>query len=326
MATPQLLPLRRVRILEYALFGLYIGFVACRLKGDQLSALVMLASDGQLFLSPTLVGLGAALVAFPILLGLHKVIVAGLTRWQQRNLTSVERCLVMAALFFAIGISLNTDEQSTLETRMARLSAQGQHEEALETSSRYLNATPQLVALRTFALLHAKQDQDGRMLAEHFFDYPLPLNASSQLLRLDSLAPTIAPFYPRLREVQQRATPEQMRRNDQHLRLLGLLLDRRLDAFARQLPEVWPVRASVDSLPSAYREALLIYQRQSASPAFAYVDPVKEALLDDFFKARDEVRAQMPATRQKQFEANALFADHSNTYWYYYYYNSPSRP
>lgn len=259
------------------------------LIGEQLSAQVA----PWFLIAPKWWGLMAVLACFPLSF-----------YWFRRlghTLSTLSLLARIFLVFFLIGWLTPSNELDTLELRTARLAAQGQYEEALRIGARSHLCSHKLVSLRCEIL----QRQSPTSLPLHFFDYSLPLEVSATHLK-----PIQHPYRNKLPS----HTPQQ------HVQLLGLLLDRRLDAFAQALLSSSP---TLDSLPPIYLQALLLHQRLSPDATFKLHHPTTQANYQDFIDYRKKVQA-MPLLQRapsQRAEANLLYPLYGNTYWWYYYYN-----
>ena len=65
--------------------------------------------------------------------------------------------------------------------------------------------------------------------------------------------------------------------------LCAFLLDGNIDAFANTLPKYYLIDST---LPKHYKEALILYSRQTLHPSVVYKDPVLEADYEDFTTLR----------------------------------------
>lgn len=317
--------LRRVRILEYVLFGAFIGCTTGTLKGDALVALGSSLSRGRFLLSPTLIAGVFVVCLTPLAVFLFRRLIAAIENRGHISFTLRHRLTAIVACFFAIGLLLPTDEQTTLELRTARFIATRQPEAAIAVGKDYQQPTPTLLALRALALSQLQTTPDHSPLAERFFDYPLPPKTQAEMLHLDTAAATIAPFYAHIQQtVAEPPLREVADAQALHLQLISLLLERKLIAFAHAIPAQWRSSQHLEEMPSCYREALVLYQRQSMQPLFSYSDPATEALHRDFSEARKKLQATQPQPSPKAaiIEANALRSDYGQTYWHYFYYNS----
>ena len=94
--------------------------------------------------------------------------------------------------------------------------------------------------------------------------------------------------------------------------LCGLLIDRRLDAFARALPRYYTVSDSLP-LPRHYREALTLYTHSRTNPVLEYHD----AVTDEDYADLQELEAQYSDPRERHIRVKEKY---QGSYWYYYEY------
>lgn len=315
MNTSSPLPLRRVRMLLYVLFGVFMLFYTSVLKGDFLCALIMRLSGDRFLLSPWLIGSILTLLSLPLLWWFTRLFSLffrsqPLHRW----------FLSFFLLLFAIGLSTDTSETETLELRTARLCAIGQYDEALKVGERFVHTSHHLLALRAFALSQLETTETVP-IAEHFFAYPLPSNANSRSLRLDSSASTIAPFFSRLKAHRDSLSPRRQHQQDRHLMLLGLLLDRKLNDFARSLPPFYTRLNAPEKIPTIYREAIFLHTRLTSHPFVTFHDPNTAANYRDFLDLRQNLRQQYPGNTSSAAAArrNMMRKTYGDTYWFYYF-------
>lgn len=307
--------LRRVRIFQYVLFGVFTLFYCSVLKGDALAALFFRISGERWLLSPWFMGcLVTALVVF-----LVGRVVRFRTILPARISLSV-RLILTAVFFFTIGILTNSNEKDTLELRMARLCAMGKYEQALKEGERFVHPSPNLLALRTYALSQLQADSVVP-LAERLFDYPLPYHTTARMLQLDSTATTIAPFYRRIKQLREDLPMTLLGEQALHLRLMGSLLDGHLNTFVHHLPKKY-ISDKPERIPTTYREALYLYSRLTSQPLVTYNDATTAANYRDFVDYRQKVRQQYPYEREgaKDAERNLMRNMYGSTYWFYYFY------
>ena len=97
-------------------------------------------------------------------------------------------------------------------------------------------------------------------------------------------------------------------------RLCALLAERDLDKFAEMLSGKCDVAkpSAADSLPKAYREALIIYQHQRSTPLTAFTD----SLLELDYRDMRQLMALCKTTAELN---EQLRQNYRNTYWYYFY-------
>lgn len=197
---------------------------------------------------------------------------------------------------------------------------EGDDKEALRVGAESLETDAHLTMLRAFAL--ARQGE----LGEHLFDYPihskgadlLPLfDSQSRFLALpaDSVLDMLSVLKPK-REMSVYGYFRVL--DDYHVGtataadyyLCALLIDRRLDDFARVLKRHYPID---NRLPRHYKEALLLYAHQREHPVVIYKDAVMEEDWNDM--------QQLMAERSKRSERNLfMLENYRGSYWYYYFY------
>ena len=97
--------------------------------------------------------------------------------------------------------------------------------------------------------------------------------------------------------------------------LCGLLIDKKLDAFAKALVTYYSKEDTllIDNLPKHYREAMTLYSRLRSKPIVVY----HNAVMDEDWKNLQELEAQYsdPSERKGRVEEQ-----YRGTYWYYYEY------
>ena len=201
---------------------------------------------------------------------------------------------------------------------MGRLCLQEHYVEALSVGENFADPTPQVVALRAYALTQLQRDTLSSPLADTFFDYPLPSKANAAMLRIVPTAAT--PYYTELVHRSLAASPALRRSRQQHLHWLGLLLDRKLSTFAEEFRSSPFAFSHPETLPMAYREALVLYRRTGAQPFVSYTDATIEANYRDFLDLRQKFLATQAHSSIE--EGNLLRSDYGQTYWHFYFYNS----
>lgn len=311
--------LRRVRILLYALFGVFIFFYTGVLKGESLTARLYHFTEGAFLINPIYFGVGALFLTLLVIYLLQQFLLPKVC--SQCPKVTLHRSLgILLVVCFSMGFLTPADEAQTLELKMARLCLQGRYRTALSVGENFFQPTPQLLALRAFALTQLQNDTLHIPLAENFFVYPLPPKANSAMLELDSTAVGVAPYYSSLmcRKTQASTALQHSRR--QHLLLIGLLLDRKLEDFSLSLPPNLINDSRPETLSTTYREALVLYRRTHSHPFILYNDATSEANYQDFLDLRQKLRTTHPHSTIA--ESNLLRSDYGKTYWYFYLYNS----
>lgn len=192
------------------------------------------------------------------------------------------------------------------------------YDEALRVGEESQETNERLTMLRAFAL-----SKKGK-LAEALFEYPiagtsetlLPMQVKPQILPADSIwkhlgarCPKTMPaeMYYEILERDTLATPAMA-----DYRLCGYLIDRNLNAFVKMLPKYYEVSDTMP-LPRYYKEALILYQHQTAHPLLVYHDSV---LAEDWNNLQ-QLKTEYAKEPERQYR---IFDNYQKTYWYYYYY------
>ena len=224
-----------------------------------------------------------------------------------RTWMNLAQLTVMMLFVAAVGNTNAVDHfRAHAETALLR----GDNREAMRVGWESLETDPQLTMLRAFAL-----SREG-LMGEKLFCYPivgsgadlLPMREAPLLLPADSIwkhlggkpgKPMSEKMFYKLLEHDSLAMPAVA-----DYVLCGRLIDRDLKGFARLLPKYYDVQ----NLPRHYREAMVLYERQTQS-----VDTVDEALSREYEQLLQSLEAS-PATEQQL----QLLERYRNTYWYYY--------
>jgi hypothetical protein len=174
---------------------------------------------------------------------------------------------------------------------------QEDHAEALRTGAKSHETDARLSMLRIYAL-----SKEG-LLGDRLFHYtikgnsrqliPLPetLEASSFLLSNDSA-------------LQAKMV------ND--YRLCVLLIDKKVDEFAEELPNYYDTSAS---LPRHYQEALILYSHLRSNPVINYSDASMDEDWDNF----QYIKNQYATLNERK---GQLGEHYFGSYWYYYYFEN----
>lgn len=229
-----------------------------------------------------------------------------------RTWMNLAQLTVMMLFVAAVGNTNAVDHfRAHAETALLR----GDNREAMRVGWESLETDPQLTMLRAFAL-----SREG-LMGEKLFCYLivgsgadlLPMREAPLLLPADTIwkhlggkpgKPMSEKMFYKLLEHDSLAKPAVA-----DYVLCGRLIDRDLKGFARLLPKYYDVQ----SLPRHYREAMVLYERQTKS-----VDTVDEALSKEYEQLLQSLEAS-PATEQQL----QLLERYRNTYWYYYLSNHP---
>ncbi len=225
--------------------------------------------------------------------------------------------LQLALMMIGVAAVSNTNAVQHFRAHSEVALMKGDTDEALRVGRRSLETDESLTMLRIFAL-----SQKGQ-LADRLFEYAvggtsadmLPLQGSKSMLLLmpDSLlwqhfnrypAGSVTQYLDSL-ECDTLATPVW-----RDYKLMGQLIDRRIDTFVVCLPRYYTMEA--DSLPRHYREALVLYQ-QTVDTLFIYNDSLMLTRWHDFH-ANDSI---YPKPSERKIRTEEEFR---GTYWYYYFF------
>lgn len=251
------------------------------------------------------------------------------TLWQSFMPPAME----LTALFLYIGIGAAATDTDHYELRTAQAIESGHCMQAYNVGERALAVTPRLFALRCY--LMATTQKKG--LGEKFMEQPVPDGGSENLLfPTDARQKCLLPCdsLNRLLGESKRAdeTPlayfrrcaygekgDAGKNKDRKTSpaadyyLSALLLDRRLDDFARDVQVLYPDAVSDGTLPAYFAQALVFYVRQRSAPIVHYHDTAIEANLLDYSDMADTI-----ADKRKR--CNLLRRSYGDTYWWWYEY------
>ena len=306
-------PIRRVRILQYALFGAFVYCYFGVLVSERLMACTysLFPNFTVRFLLgfPHFFGCLALCIFLPLLIYCNK-------RWSlfKRCGSLTRQVLYLTLLFFILGLIPVADELTILELRTARLIALHKNDEALELGRRYASDSPRLQMLRLRAL--GTIDRMG----ESFFEMPGSYHPFSDRIQAERLVnePIGRGGYAYLREGDSTfSVPPAM----------AALLDGNLDRFAGTVPRKYLIDRHPETIPVAFRQALVLYVRLTTHPILSYQDEATEANYRDFISRRDSIRKQFPRDVKdaERAERNLMADDFYGTYWFYYFYECPDR-
>lgn len=217
----------------------------------------------------------------------------------------------------------NTDAVFHYRMRAERCLLEGDFEGALAVGRKSLECDEHLVMLRMHAL--ARQGELGNKLFEYKVCgtsksiLPTDGHAALMLYPADSIyqylgavpAHQMTPMhYLQLaqRHLQLKDSLPHQAVND--YLLSGYLIDKDIDAFARELGKHYSLN---DSLPKHYREAMVLYTHLRARPVAVY----QNAVLDEDYANFRELRRQYP---DKMEQKGKVADEYFGTYWYYYWY------
>ena len=268
---------------------------------------------------------GTWLWLFPLAL-----VVWGLVSWWARSYQSYEsrvgqtrvlwsNLLLMAAMMAGVGAIGNTNAVFHYRAHMECSLCEHDYDEVLACGAKSLESDPSMLMLRMYAL-SKKQE-----LGERLFEYTVN-GTSADILPLNSRSVTVV--YPAdsifsYLGAWPRSYMSSMQYVDALIRhgqatppvpdylLCGYLIDRDLDAFAKNVGRFYTVN---DSLPKHYREALTLYTHLRSTPVVDY----HHAVMDEDFANFRELEKEYPQASERK---SKVFSRFGSTYWYYYEYH-----
>lgn len=227
--------------------------------------------------------------------------------------------LTLALMILLVTLTTNTHAVFHYRTHVETALANGDYDEALRVGNRSHETDVSLTMLRVYAL-----SRQG-LLGEQLFRYPVTGSTSDDLLPLNGRGHALLiPADTIYRHLGAKpAGPMSTRR---YLDLLlqsgkatpavgdyllcGLLLDRDLDDFARNIGRFYELN---ESLPRHYREALVLYAHLRSHPVVVYHDAVTDT---DWADLQELERNYPDATERK----GKVMEKYAGSYWYYYEY------
>lgn len=226
--------------------------------------------------------------------------------------------LLMAVLFFFIGLAGNSDTVFHYRMRVEACLQKKDYDGALGVGDRSHDTDRNLTMLRIYALARTGK------LGEKLFTYPVagtvgdivPMAAGTQCLLYpnDSIYRFLGArpvgsvrVMPYLMALQRTGMATDAVKD---YILCGYLIDRNLDAFVRVLPRFYDID---DKLPTHYREALTLYTHLRANPFIVYHNDVMDTDYEDLQKLE---KACLTDNSRK----HAVHDQYAGTYWWYYEY------
>ena len=227
--------------------------------------------------------------------------------------------LLMALQIICVAWIGNTNAVYHYRMQTETLLADGKYQKALEVGKRSLESDANLLMLRMYAL--ARENA----LGERLFEYPISANVEQILptsgrTRMyycpeDSLwrflggrpAEAMTPMhFLDLLERRDSIVPRQVI----DYKLCGLLIDRQIDRFAREIGKYYKLD---ERLPKHYREALVLYTHSRSNPVVTY----HHAVTDEDWRNLLELERRYPNPTERK---GRVEDQYHGTYWYYYRY------
>ena len=312
-------------VLAYA-WGLPMAFVA--LSYFPSAILLVLISGG----SPVQGGISGSGIlwgwlAFVLVLGSVAVILlrkyaSYIVREKYQYTDMWPNAVFLTLLFLFVGAVGNSNEALHYQLKAERLLCEERYDEIAELRCPSSRPAPVFCAIRSLALAHEHR------LGDELFRVPqtqkaMGLMASGRdFLSCDSLEYRFYEMWGAKPGKHIANNPELFFKMvvDRHVAdtlqnsvvadyyLCSLLLDRKLDQFAAEVGEYYPLN---DSLPRHYREALVLYKRLRTNPVCIYENESLEEDYSDFLSLSRE--KALPEVRR-----NRMRKAYGKTYWYYY--------
>jgi len=227
--------------------------------------------------------------------------------------------LLMALQIICVAWIGNTNAVYHYRMQTETLLADGEYRKALEVGKHSLESDANLLMLRMYAL--ARENA----LGEKLFEYPITANVEQILptsgrTRMyycpeDSLykflggrpAEPMTPMH--FLDLLERRDSVVSRQVVDY-KLCGLLIDRQIDRFAREIGKFYELD---EHLPKHYREALVLYTHLRSNPVVVY----HHAVTDEDWRNLQELERRFPNETERQGKVADYYQD---TYWYYYKY------
>lgn len=231
----------------------------------------------------------------------------------------VNLTVILLLMLFVCGWG-NSDRVLHDRLHVEQCLADNDVDEALRTLQLHSDADENLTMLTAYALSRKGQ------LPERLFEFPLKGGSASLMpngknVGFGLIADTTFYAYLGNAYLQRMSTIHYLDYQRRHMRLNGrtvdyllcaYLMDKKLDAFARNITKYYEVNDSVQ-LPKHYKEALILYTHSHSNPCIVYHDNVLDADFEDMQKLEKSIADA--CERQ-----TALRDTYGNTYWYYYMY------
>lgn len=223
-------------------------------------------------------------------------------RWLSRY---TWQCLLQLLVMMLLTVLVaSNDRKFHQRMQMESLMMDGKYNEALNVGKKSLDTDSSLTMLRIACMYKV-----GNM-GNNLFTYPL-VGGSKAMLPDGITTKAMMWKVPKWMSV-----PSQWMRERKlqyavptDYKLCGLLLDKKLDQFVREVQLYYDVTKT--SLPRHYAEALMLYTHRRTNPCLVYHNSVMEADFQDY----QALEHKFVKPQEKQ---TALHDTYGNTYWYYY--------
>jgi len=269
---------------------------------------------------------GAWLWIIPLVLIIYVLVVWGLRQLQpyEPETNSVGlfskmiwvNVLTMTIMFIIVGLASNHNDVFHYRMHAERCLVNKDYYRALQTGKKSLATDSSLTMIRAYAL--AKEGKIG----DELFQYPIV--GGSKVLFPDGLTTKLM-IYPESEmykdmgaRLRQKMSPlSYLQFIEMHHKatkmgidylIIAYLLDRNLDAFVHMVGKYYKLEGS---LPTHYREALILYTHLRSNPVMVYHNNVMDADFQDYLQLyHSESNNAIRKTKLRD--------TYGNTYWYYY--------
>ena len=229
--------------------------------------------------------------------------------------------LLLALQMMFVAWMGNTNAVFHYRIKAEQLLANGQYQKALEVGKKSIESDADLLMLRMYAL--ARENAMG----ERLFEYPVkgtsadilptdgrnrlslyPANSIYRFLGARPATPMAPMHYLELLLANKSSVNSKLSIANYYL--CGLLIDRQLDRFAREVGKYYTLD---DHLPKHYREALVLYTHSTSYPVVVY----HHAVTEEDWRNLQELESQYPLESERK---GRVEEQYRGTYWYYYEY------
>ena len=226
--------------------------------------------------------------------------------------------ILLAMCFMTVSVS-NTNRIFHHELQVERALRHKDYQEVLKVGKRSMEASRTLTALRAMALVRTNQ------LGDKLFEYPQFYGSDGLFFANDSTTQLrytndsiyyllgVRPYdgESRMKFLHNICQKETGRFTALHYYLAALLLDKKLNNFAREIPEYYEKE---DTLPRYYREAMLLYQQETSDTTLW---KVQDSTMIHHYQAFQELHRGGQSDRPGK---NRIRKEFGDTYWWYFYY------
>lgn len=207
----------------------------------------------------------------------------------------VNLTVILLLMLFVCGWG-NSDRVLHDRLHVEQCLADNDVDEALRTLQLHSDADENLTMLTAYALSRKGQ------LPERLFEFPLKGGSASLMpngknVGFGLIADTTFYAYLGNAYLQRMSTMHYLDYQRRHMRLnrrtvdyqlCAYLMDKKLDAFARNITKYYEVNDSVQ-LPKHYKEALILYTHSHSNPCIVYHDNVLDADFEDMQKLEKSI-------------------------------------